>query len=457
MSSLLQQIRQFNHLHALLHAGKQYLLAISGGLDSVVLAHVLKIYGTNFHLAHANFQLRGGESLRDEEFVANLARELQLPLHVKRFDTEEFAKAKKISTQEAARELRYEWFRELLREKGLQGIITAHHLDDNIETSLHHLLRGTGLSGLRGMLPKQGDVIRPLLEVRRSELEIYASENNIAYVEDSSNLTDKYTRNFIRLKVLPVLEEVHPGAQKAMGENLQRFREAEMLMQQSLERHHKKLIHKKGEEVHLPIRLLKITQPLKTILWSILKKYSFSSPQVEEVIRLIDSESGHHVDSLTHRVIKNRAWLILAPLQALEDTGVVQLQVIQEFPVTIKMPDKTLVLETELLNTEPHSLYSKPQATDQEVFDMHKITLPLLVRKTQPGDYFYPLGLGKKKKVARFLIDQKASQTEKEKVRVLVSGDKIVWVIGWRIDDRFKLTEKSSRILKASLQPLNSP
>lgn len=451
--NFLQRFQQYISDNYLFSSKDTLLLAVSGGIDSVVLCELCKQAGYSFIIAHCNFKLRGAESERDAAFVQQLAVACNAPIHIKKFDTAAYADERKLSIQEAARELRYNWFAELLTKGAATHspltthhsptcLLTAHHLDDNIETMLMHFFRGTGIHGLRGMLPKQGHIVRPLLFARRQEIKQFAAENDLKWVEDSSNALDKYSRNYFRHQLIPLVQKIYPEAENNLVNNLRRFADMEALYDQAVEQHKKKLLEQKGEEVHIPVLKLKKAQPLNAIVYEIIKAFGFSSAQVEEVIKLLESESGRYVQSATHRIIKNRRWLIIAPAQSEQAQNLV----IDEDENKVVFENGELVFE-QLKNKNVQLVNDAAIA----LIDKEQLQFPLLLRKWKKGDYFYPLGLNKKKKLARFFIDQKLSLTDKEKVWVLESNKKIVWVVGLRIDDRFKITEATKQVVKIQL------
>lgn len=422
------------------------LLAVSGGIDSVVLTDLVAASGYAFEIAHCNFQLRGEESMRDEHFVRSLAERYgKIPL-VKRFDTDAYAVAAGVSIQEAARILRYEWFTEIVLEWGTEApsyILTAHHADDNIETLLMRFFRGTGLQGLTGIPVKdeQRRLLRPLLSFRKSELEVYAREKQLSFVEDSSNASDKYTRNFFRNRLLPQVREVFPQVDDNLLHNLARFREADELYRQMINLHLSKLLEQKQQEWHVPIEKLRKQTPLYTITWEIIKPFGFHAAQTGEAIKLLDAVNGSHISSSTHRIIRNRNWLIIAPLATAEATHVL----VEEEDKEVEFAQGKLSFsKTAFVKTDnPAEAFINPSA----------IRFPLLLRPWKTGDYFYPLGMKKKKKLNRFFIDQKLSATRKEKVWVLESDRKIVWVIGYRIDDRCRINDPSQPALRIVFTP----
>jgi tRNA(Ile)-lysidine synthase len=413
--------------------GDRLLVAVSGGMDSVVLTKLCLLAGLDFSIAHVNFQLRGEESKRDELFVQELAKSCNKFFFTEAFDTLRYAETHKCSVQVAARELRYNWFKALTgrdHEK-FKYLLTAHHLDDSIETMLMHFFRGTGITGLTGIPERNDYIVRPLLNFSKNQLKTFAVTHQLAWVEDSSNDKDDYTRNYFRNQLIPSLQEIFPNLRQNLAGNLERFSDTLLVYREAVNRYKNKLVMKQGPEYHIPVLMLKKTPGLKTVLFEILKDYDFTPAQAEESIGLLDSANGKYVAGISHRIIKNRKWLIIAPLGHSDST-----QVIIE-------KDETLV------EYEGGRIYFKQikkdgsfdPASDKEVecLDLGKIKFPLILRNWKTGDYFYPLGMNKKKKLARFFIDQKLSRTAKEKVRVLVSEDRIVWVVGYRIDHRFRV------------------
>jgi len=426
------------------------LLAVSGGADSVALCELCFQAGFHFEIAHCNFQLRGEESVRDEKFVEKLAEKYSTKVFVKGFDTKAYAEEKRISIQVAARELRYAWFEELLDNRKLSTsspplptwLLTAHHANDNIETLLMNFFKGTGIKGLQGILPKQGKIIRPLLFAKREEIELFNRENKLDFVEDSSNTSDKYTRNYFRHQLIPSVEKVFPKAEDNLIKNIARFSEIEILYQQSIDQHKKKLLEQKGNEIHIPVLKLLKSKPLKTIVYEIIKDFSFTPHQTDEVINLLKSESGKYISSASHKIIRNRNWLIIAPLNTLEANHIL----IHESHEKVDFELGILKLK---MNYELNETSNIKYQTSEIIatLDAANITFPLLLRKWKQGDYFYPLGMQKKKKLSRFFIDQKISVADKEKIWLIESNKRIVWIIGKRIDDRFKITGKTKKIL----------
>ncbi len=438
------------------------ILAVSGGVDSIVLCELCKQAGFDFAIAHCNFQLRGEESTRDENFVQSFGEKYSVKVYLKKFDTNEYAKENKISTQVAARELRYKWFNELVGEvSGIRYqvsgkepshrtsdivhptfLLTAHHANDNVETLLMNFFKGTGIKGLQGILPKQNKIIRPLLFAKKEEILNFANKNNLSFVEDSSNISDKYTRNYFRNELIPSIQKVFPRVEENLLHNIDRFKGIEILYQQSINLHKKKLLEYKGNEMHIPVLKLLKAEPLKTIAYEIIKQYGFTPHQTDEVLHLLKSESGKYISSATHKIIKNRRWLIIAPINNLEANHIL----INEDSAEINFESGKLKIKKMNIEAgyepQPSNLFAS--------LDSDTITFPLLLRKWKQGDYFYPLGMQKKKKIGKFLSDQKVSVTEKEKAWIIESDRKIIWIVGKRIDERCKITGKTKKMIVIS-------
>ena len=423
------------------------LLAVSGGADSAVLATLCAAAGYNFSIAHCNFKLRGEESDSEEMFVKNLSERLGVKFFVKSFDTFLEVKKSKTSIEETARNLRYDWFKLLIKEnKNTENpfsfLLTAHHADDNVETVIMNFFRGTGIKGLRGILPKHQNIVRPLLFAHRNEIVEYANANKVDFITDSSNASNEYTRNLFRNEILPLVEKVYPRALSNISKNIERFAAVEYLYEESIEKTLQKLIEKKGEEIHLPVlKLLKI-KPLHTVIYEIIKDFGFASTQVSEIEKLLHSESGKYIKSASHIILLNRKWLIISPVTPLAQIN----------NILIEEGVNNALFEEGSIEIVPAVNPVKFNENSSIVYiDGINITFPLLLRKWKAGDYFYPLGMTKKKKLSRFFSDIKLSLLQKEKCWVIESDKKIIWVVGYRIDERFKITSSSKQILKLSL------
>jgi tRNA(Ile)-lysidine synthase len=420
------------------------IVAVSGGIDSVALCQLCFMNGFTFEIAHVNFGLRGLESDDDETFVRKLAVSLGARFHVLHTDTRNYASENRISIQVAARQLRYQWFDELLQhEPGY--LLTAHHADDNIETVMMHFFRGTGIHGLAGIPEKSGRYIRPLLPFGRDEIIHFAQQQGLAWREDSSNESDKYTRNFFRLNVIPLISKVFPEVEKNIAENINRLKEAAMLYDDAVKLHVSKVVEQKGTEFYIPVLKIKKLAPVRTLLYEITKRYGFSTGQLNDIVHLLDAEHGKMVQSETHRIIRNRGWLIIAQRNTTDCTHVI-----------IQEEEQTASFEGGLVRIAHRSVKDvKIKSGNAEaLLDARLVAFPLILRKWKAGDYFYPLGMKKKKKISRFLIDQKLSKIEKEAVWVLESAKRICWIVGLRIDDRYKITGATHEVIQVQVDQL---
>ena len=446
---LFEQFLQYVENEKLFQPVDRLLVAVSGGVDSVVLCDLCKKAGFYFAIAHCNFRLREEESDSDEQFVKALAGKYNVEVFVKRFDTESYATKNKLSIQVAARNLRYDWFKSFINQTAGQPfnfLLTAHHANDNIETLLINFFKGTGLGGMQGILPKSGShnwLIRPLLFAKKDALMSYADENILAYQADSSNNSDKYTRNFFRNRVIPLLREVYPQVENNLLANIKRLHEVNVLYRQSLGAIEKKLLVEKNGEYHLPVLKLLKTVALNTVLFEIIREYGFTPGQMDDVASLLKSESGKYVDSQTHRILRNRAWLIISKHG----------EKLQGYFLIEEQDNKIFFADQQLIIEKINSVLIHGNDPLVAQLDISQIKFPILLRKWKQGDYFYPLGMQKKKKLSRFFIDKKLSRVEKEKIWVLEMNKKIIWLAGLRIDDRFKITGATTNVLKLTLSP----
>ena len=415
------------------------LIAISGGIDSVVLTHLCHKLGLNISLAHCNFNLRGKESDADEGFVLELAENLELEVFVQRFDTELYAKDNKRSIQMAARELRYSWFSELAEQLKFDFILTAHHADDNLETFLINFTRGTGLEGLTGIPEVNDKFVRPLLSFSSKVIETYARTNNIKWRDDSSNKSVKYLRNKLRHEVVPILKEINPGLLQSFQTTLNNLNESSEIVEESIDVFLKKAIESIGDkEVRFKISEFKKLNNPKPYLFESLKEFGFN--EWNDVVGLLDAETGKQVFSPTHRLIKNREYLLLSEIN-LEES------------ISISISDNVSQVETPfgiLFFDEADAIFG--ERTNIIFADKDALNFPLTIRKYKAGDVFHPLGMTGKKKVSKYFKDEKLSLLDKENTWLLCSGDDIVWIINRRADNRFRVTENTKRILKIELQ-----
>lgn len=419
------------------------LLGVSGGIDSIIMFHLFRLSGYHFAVAHCNFRLREQESDEDEEFVENLAENFNIPFFNTRFNTKAIATDEGISIQMAARDLRYEWFEEIRKSKGYEYIAIAHNSDDQIETFIINLTRGTGIKGLTGIKNKSGKIIRPLLFASRKEILDFALQNSFLYREDSSNSSKKYARNLIRHDVISLLEKINPAFRQVMVENIKRLKETEQIFTQAILEKYKLVVSNLNNTILLNIEELKKLDPVETYLHEFLKPFGFSNTQVNDIVSVFDSEPGKQFITSTHRLIKDRENLILEEISV--QPG--KMFYINENDIKLEHP---VALRIERIEIDDYFTIEKSSATGQ--FDLDKISFPLTIRKWQKGDYFMPLGMKNLKKVSDFFIDQKLSLSEKENTWILESGNKIVWIIGLRPDERFKVTSDTKSILKIHLR-----
>ncbi|GAB3288323.1 tRNA lysidine(34) synthetase [Hymenobacter tenuis] len=437
---MLERIQQYIQEHALFSPTDKLLVAVSGGLDSVVLAHVLHKLGAEFALAHCHFGLRAEEADADEEFVRKLAKQYEVPYFAEFFQTKKFAEQEGISTQMAARALRYEWFERIRKTQGYDYIATAHHQRDTAETMLLNLTHGTGLAGLHGIRPKSGYLVRPLLAVSKPDLYDYVVENRLIWREDASNDSPVYQRNRLRLEVLPVLRDINPSLDHTMSITAERVGGAEEIVRRYVEETASQAQRTEPEATYLDIRMLQKTAATAVVLHELLRPFGFSYLVVKDIVQSFGAESGRRFESPTHLLVKDREQLVITP-RNLTKFGTHQLQAGQE---ALKIDG--LHLRTELV--EVTEGYDIPKGKAVAALDADALKFPLTVRAWQEGDWFMPIGMKGKKKLSDFLIDQKVPLNLKDNVQVLVSADgKIAWVIGFRPDDRFKVTEETERVL----------
>ncbi len=440
----MQLFQQYITQKHLLQKNDRVLLAISGGVDSVVLFHLLHTSNFEVGLAHCNFKLRGEESDKDEEFLQKLGAQHDFPVFTIQFDTEQYAIENKCSIQMAARELRYKWLEEIRSEKDFTFIATAHHQNDIAETVLYNLTKGTGIAGLHGILPKNGKLIRPLLFASKTEIETYAQTHNLQYRTDASNQSTKYARNKIRHLVMPVLKELNSKLEETFYENVQRFAEVEQIYREGIEAYRKKLLEHKKHDTLISIAKLRKIPAIRTVLYELLKGYGFNASQVRQLIQAFDAEAGKVFYSESHQIIKDRKHFILSEKNS-RSSGFALIQAEQ---TQVEMSE--LMLQ---INRHTAENFEIPKDASIACLDADKLQFPLVLRKWKDGDYFYPLGMKrKKKKLSRFFIDLKLSRTEKERIWVLTNSQKhLLWVVGYRLDERFKITHKTQDIYQISI------
>lgn len=415
---------------------KKLLLAISGGIDSVVLATLLKQLDYDVSIAHCNFRLRENESDEDENFIRNFASENGLKLYVTAFDTKSFAKDNKLSIQVAARQLRYIWFHQLLQENQLDYILTAHHLDDNLETFLINFTRGTGLEGLTGIPVQNDKIIRPLLHFSREEIQEFASENKIEWREDSSNSSDKYLRNKLRHDIVPILKSLNPSFLNSFQDTLNHLKQAKSLAEDASVLVYKQVVTEKNAQKFFRLFDLKRLPNYEAYLFEWLQPFGFKA--WKDISDLTEAQSGKFILSENYRLLKDRDFLVLEEIP-MEDLNSYEIEENSEIHLPIKL--KISIVSELNRQTDSNTIY----------VDKEKLKFPLTIRKWQEGDYFCPAGIDGKKKVSKYFKDEKLSLSDKESVWFLFSENQLVWIIGKRQDRRFYIEKATTQVLKIEL------
>ena len=417
---------------------KKLLLAVSGGIDSMVLMHLFQQLNYDIALAHCNFQLRGKESDADELFVKVKSKKLKVKSYFIRFDTENYSKENKLSIQLAARKLRYDWFQELLSENQLDYLVTAHHLDDNVETFLINFVRGTGLEGLTGIPPQNGNIVRPMLPFSREEIENYAQANQIQWREDSSNASDKYFRNKLRHDIVPILKELNIGFLDSFQNTLHHLQQAESLVNDASKLVFEKVVEEKENQVEIHLKPLLQFENYKAYLYQWLNKFGFSA--WNDIYDLVVAQSGKQIFSETHVLLKDREKLILSERKSSNKEEIYSIESLDD---KVNIPLKLRFYKgVNIFETHSNCIF----------VDESKLKFPLTIRKWQEGDYFYPSGMNGKKKLSKYFKDEKYSLLDKENQWLLCSEDQIVWVIGKRADNRFTSNETTQNSIKIVLE-----
>ena len=427
-----QTVHAYIEQNKLLNPGGKVIVALSGGADSVALLHILLSLHYECVAAHCNFHLRGEESERDEQFVRSLCGEWRVPLHVRQFDTEAYARANRLSIEMAARDLRYAWFRELAAREQAQAVAVAHHADDQAETVLMNLVRGAGLRGMCGMPVRNGVVVRPLLCCTRKGIEDYLRTKQIPFVTDSTNTQTDYKRNKFRHIVLPMLEQINPGIRQTLAEERDHFAGYRQMAQAYMEQAAARLVHQTDGRLHIDTAGLLREPAPETVLYELLLPYGFNATQARQLHAALDGTPGKRFESPTHYAIKDRAEIIIGRRTDCE-----------EAKPTIK---------TNVRNRRPTEIFPAADA-DVAFFDADKLRGPLSVRHWQAGDVFRPIGLKGKKKISDFFTDCKLDVQQKQAVWLVLSGTEVAWVAGHRIDERFKVGAGTTRVAEVRLVP----
>ena len=440
---MIEEFNKYIFLNNLIKQGDKILLAVSGGIDSMVMAHLFLRRNHKEGIAHCNFSLRGQESDKDEELVRQFAADNNIPFYTIRFETKAYAKKNKLSVQMAARELRYNWFEEIRGKNGFDSVAVAHNLNDNIETLLINLIRGTGLAGMAGIKPLNNNIIRPMLFATRQEIQTYCDKNKIVFREDKSNADTKYTRNKIRHQVIPVIKEINPSVELTLNETAERFSGFNEIVSDYISQLKEKIGEEKEHIISFNISLLKTHLHNKAVIFELFKPYGVANAKLNDLIRVIDGKTGGQIITDTHRIIKNRKEIVVSEEAYMQETS----YTISDINAFCIYPGISSARNVKITDT-----YEIPSDPHIACIDLQKISFPVLIRKWKPGDYFYPLGMKQKKKLSDYFIDNKYSRFDKETIFILESDGKIVWLIGDRIDDRFKITSSTKKGLLLKLK-----
>lgn len=438
---LIDRFISFSKSQSLFLPDDQIVVALSGGGDSLALVDLFSRLNQPVVLAHCNFNLRDTESDQDEEFVRKVAVVYDLPLHVADFETAEYSREKGISIEMAARELRYTWFEQIRVETSSTSIAVAHHGDDSIETLLINLIRGTGIRGLSGIQARQGNVIRPLLFTNRSEILDYLEARHLEYRDDSSNKDTRFIRNRIRHIILPEIEKINPAIRQTLREEQVLFNQAQRIIAGYTDLKTKELVTDEGGELKISISGIIEEAFPEIILFEILRPFGFHGRQITQILTAAGSIPGKVFTSKTHTLVVDRLNLIVAAGMETDS---------ERFYFDPAFPDEDLPLKLQgrILHD---AAFNPPKDRNFACLDYEKLDLPLILRKWEKGDYFYPLGMDHAKKVSDFFIDQKVNRIEKNRTWILASGEQIVWIVGHRIDQRFRITGDTREILEIML------
>jgi len=427
--------------HRLFQKQDKILLAVSGGVDSMVMLHLLHEAGYEIAVAHCNFQLRGKESDADENFVKDQSDRLKIPFYSKRFSTNNYAADNGLSIQMAARELRYQWFSELCEGEGYHRIATAHHLNDSLETTLFNFIRGTGIDGMKGITSLAGNLVRPMLTFTADEIINYAKTNNLKWREDSSNKTEDYSRNFLRHQVIPKLKEINPSIEESFKRTNQRLQGAHALVQVALDELKTKFIQNENGQIKIDKAILSTTPYPETVVWELIKEYGFNFTQCLEMVHASGRTPGKRFLSLNSQLIIDRdCWIISKVSKPLP-------------PTTIHWDDGHASFGHMEMRIAKSSDKKFTRDINTGSFDAEKISFPLVWRKWEAGDTFHPLGMKHSKKLSDFFFFCKVSMADKEIATVIESNGNVIWVVGYRIDDRFKVTDATQSVIHFKIDP----
>jgi tRNA(Ile)-lysidine synthase len=438
-------VRKYIKEHGLLVSDRPVITGFSGGGDSTALLYLLNSLGYRCIAAHCNFHLRGEEASRDEEFTMRFAERLSLPYEKTDFDTAAYAKTKRLSLEMAARELRYEWFEKLREKYEAQAIAVAHHKDDNAETLLLNLLRGAGIHGLRAMRPRNGFVIRPLLCVNKEQVRQFLADNKLDYVNDSTNNDNSFVRNRLRLNVLPLLKDINPSVIDVLNRTIEHLSEAEIIFNEAVALAGRAIVRTEADEsIELSVSELLKTSAPKTVLYELLRQYGFTRPVTEEIFHTIAEDAigkTFIADGTGYRLITTRGRLIVCRHTSEAEAD-------EEYSIeSIDADLSNLPVRLEISTQEVGKRFELDRAPTTATFDSAKVSFPLTLRRWRAGDRFIPFGMSGSKKLSDFFADNKYSLHDKQQTWLLCSNNNIIWVLGKRIDNRYRVTANTTKAL----------
>jgi len=439
---MLNRFKNFISENNLFDDNDKILLAVSGGIDSSVMTDLFIKSGYKVGIAHCNFKLRDKESDLDEEFVKQIAEKNNLQIFTTNFETENYANNNGISIQMAARELRYHWFEHIRQQNNYNYIAIGHNSNDIVETFIMNLTRGTGIKGLTGISPKNENIVRPLLFASRNQIKLYSIDNKIQYREDSSNYINKYTRNKIRHNILPIFHEINPNFNNTILENIHRLKSVEKVYYKDINQKSKAIITKKDNNILINIAELQKLNDYKNYLYEFLQPYNFSNLVLPDIEASLNKAPGKVFYSSTHKLVKDREFLIITKISEKHQN---------KYYIDVDISYISKPFEMSINVDEKDNNFIIPKQSDIACIDFDLVQFPLILRKWEKGDYFMPLGMGQLKKVSDFFVDSKLSIIDKENTWILLSANKIIWIAGKRLDDRFKITDNTKRIITFKL------
>ncbi len=442
-TEFLKAVDRFITANSLMDKRRKYLTALSGGADSVALTLALKGLGYNVEAVHCNFRLRGEESDRDEDFCKTLCGGNGIPLHIVHFDTREFAKLHKISIEMAARQLRYAYFEQLRNDTGSAGICVGHHREDSVETLLINLIRGTGINGMTGIAAKNGNIIRPLLNVARGDIEKFLSDSGAGFVTDSTNLVDDVTRNKIRLNLMPIIRSINPSADKDIAATAMRLAEAAKVFNRAIAKDTEEISATDGERTAIDIEKLRNCCSPEYTLFSILSKFRFTPATIEDIHERLQGEvpTGKVFSSPSHRLLINRGFIIIEP----QGCGARREMKIPECGNYVLSGGVKIRIEK--IETDGNG-FSVSKEKRTATLDASLVKFPLKIRTTEKGDWFIPFGMKGRKLVSDYLTDRKMCLFDKERQLVVEDAERrIVWLVNERADNRFRIGETTTALI----------